>query len=124
MKLEAEKRPTEEAERREALPEGVKKLLEEGKRRGSLSMEEVTEGLPDDLDAEQIEGILEVFQSEGIEVVDALRPARTRRTERRLPSGPPAREARRSLPRTPGRKAWLWTTPSGCTSRRSGASIC
>ncbi len=72
-KAEGVKQPAEEPERRDSLPEGVRKLLEEGKRRGSLTTEEITEGLPDDLDAEQIEGVLEVFQSEGIDIVDGLR---------------------------------------------------
>ncbi len=51
------------------------RLLAEGKRRGSLSTDEITEALPDDLEPQQIEDVLDAFQREGIEIVDGLKEA-------------------------------------------------
>ncbi|MCP3982697.1 MAG: RNA polymerase sigma factor RpoD [bacterium] len=53
--------------------EDVRQLISQGKERGYLSLEEVTEALPDDLrnSPEEIEEILSLLESNGIELVDA-----------------------------------------------------
>ncbi len=50
----------------------VRKLLEEGKRKGVLTYDEISDALShqEDIDAEQIEDLLQTFADEGIQVVD------------------------------------------------------
>jgi RNA polymerase primary sigma factor len=53
----------------------VRKLLDEGKRKGVLTYDEINDILSrqEDLDAEQIEDILQAFADEGIQVVDKVK---------------------------------------------------
>ena len=55
----------------------VRKLLAEGKRKGVLTYDEINDTLSqqEDLDAEQIEDILQTFAEEGIQVVDKVKEA-------------------------------------------------
>jgi RNA polymerase primary sigma factor len=55
--------------------EDIRKLLEEGKRKGVLTYEEINDILSqqEDLDAEQIEELLQTFADEGIQVVDKVK---------------------------------------------------
>ena len=53
----------------------VRKLLEEGKRKGVLTYDEINDALSqqEDFDAEQIEELLQTFADEGIQVVDKVK---------------------------------------------------
>jgi len=53
----------------------VRKLLAEGKRKGVLTYDEINDTLSqqEDLDAEQIEDILQTFAEEGIQVIDKVK---------------------------------------------------
>ena len=53
----------------------VRKLLDEGKRKGVLTYDEINDALSqrEDLDAEQIEDLLQTFADEGIQVVDRVK---------------------------------------------------
>ena len=55
----------------------VRKLLAEGKRKGVLTYDEINDTLSqqEDLDAEQIEDILQTFAEEGIQVIDKVKEA-------------------------------------------------
>lgn len=55
----------------------VRKLLEEGKRKGVLTYEEINEALSHhaELDAEQIDDLLQTFADEGIQIVDKVKDA-------------------------------------------------
>ena len=55
----------------------VRKLLDEGKRKGVLTYDEINDTLSqhEDLDAEQIEDLLQTFADEGIQVVDRAKDA-------------------------------------------------
>lgn len=55
----------------------VRKLLEEGKRKGVLTYDEINETLSqqEDLDAEQIDDLLQTFADEGIQIVDKVKDA-------------------------------------------------
>ncbi|MCX6377157.1 MAG: RNA polymerase sigma factor RpoD [Armatimonadetes bacterium] len=53
----------------------VRKLMEEGKRKGVLTYDEINDALSqqEDFDAEQIEELLQTFADEGIQVVDKVK---------------------------------------------------
>ena len=53
----------------------IRKLLEEGKRKGVLTYDEINDTLSqqEDLDAEQIEDLLQTFADEGIQIVDKVK---------------------------------------------------
>ena len=55
----------------------VRKLLAEGKRKGVLTYDEINDTLSqqEDLDAEQIEDLLQTLADEGIQVVDKVKDA-------------------------------------------------
>ncbi len=55
----------------------VRKLLDEGKRKGVLTYDEISDTLShqEDIDAEQIEGLLQTFEDEGIQVIDKVKDA-------------------------------------------------
>jgi RNA polymerase primary sigma factor len=55
----------------------VRKLLDEGKRKGVLTYDEINETLSqqEDLDAEQIDDLLQTFADEGIQIVDKVKDA-------------------------------------------------
>ena len=69
--------------------EEVRQLLGVGKERGYLSYEEINEGLPEDLgaNAEAVEEVFALFETHGIEIVDAETKERLTR-----PDGPAARK--------------------------------
>lgn len=56
--------------------EKVKKLIKKGKKRGSLTYEEISEAIleGEDLDTEEIENVMETFTDMGIKVIDAVKP--------------------------------------------------
>ncbi|MBI3909618.1 MAG: RNA polymerase sigma factor RpoD, partial [Armatimonadetes bacterium] len=57
------------------MPE-VSRLLDRGRRQGQLTYDEINEALrAEEVDAEQIEDILQSFESEGIRVVDRVKAA-------------------------------------------------
>ncbi len=58
-------------------PTGVAKLLEEGKRKGVLTYDEINETLSrqESLDAEQVEELLQTFADEGIQIVEKVKEA-------------------------------------------------
>ena len=53
----------------------VRKLLDEGKRKGVLTYDEISDTLShqEDIDAEQIEGLLQTFEDEGIQIIDKVK---------------------------------------------------
>jgi RNA polymerase primary sigma factor len=55
----------------------VRKLLDEGKRKGVLTYDEINDTLSqqDELDADQLEDLLQTFADEGIQVVDKVKDA-------------------------------------------------
>ncbi len=55
----------------------VRKLLDEGKRKGVLTYDEISDTLShqEDIDAEQIEGLLQTFEDEGIQIIDKVKDA-------------------------------------------------
>ena len=55
----------------------IRKLLDEGRRKGVLTYDEINDTLSqqEDLDAEQIEDLLQTFADEGIQVVDKVKDA-------------------------------------------------
>ena len=55
----------------------VRKLLDEGKRKGVLTYNEINDTLSrqEDLDAEQVEDLLQAFADEGIQIVDKVKDA-------------------------------------------------
>ena len=55
----------------------VRKLLDEGKRKGVLTYDEISDTLShqEDIDAEQIEGLFQTFEDEGIQVIDKVKDA-------------------------------------------------
>ncbi len=52
----------------------VAKLLDRGKRQGMLTYDEINEALRNEIDADQIEDIFSLAESEGIQVVQGLKP--------------------------------------------------
>jgi RNA polymerase primary sigma factor len=53
---------------------GVERLLDEGRRKGFLTLEQVNGALPEMVSSDQIDEVLTLFGDNDIEVVDALRP--------------------------------------------------
>ena len=55
----------------------VRKLLDEGRRKGVLTYDEINDTLSrqEDLDAEQVEDLLQAFADEGIQIVDKVKDA-------------------------------------------------
>lgn len=53
----------------------VRKLLDEGKRKGVLTYDEINDTLSqqEDMDAEQIDDLLQTFADEGIQIVDKVK---------------------------------------------------
>ena len=108
----------------EKLDEGLKTLLDLGKRRGFLTFDQVNDFLPDEASSpEKIHGLLESLDEMGIELINEdeaeIAPARLGRPRRRArrdssTSRPTTRTAS-SRPRTSTRSRGGSTTRSGCT---------
>ncbi len=97
-----------------SLEESIKKLVERGKKRGSLTYEEINAIFEnvDDVSPERIDELFEEISTMGIEIVDEQKEEK-----RPAESEEPAEEIR--CPR-----GSLWMTRFECISRRSGASRC
>jgi RNA polymerase primary sigma factor len=95
--------PPAEAEAEDAAPisaaelRGVERLLDEGRRKGFLTLDEVNGALPEMVSSDQIDEVLALFGDNDIEVVDATRPrsradgAAPRDREDDAPSNDPVR---------------------------------
>src|SRR4051812_14819846 len=61
----------------------VTKLLDRGKRQGMLTYDEINEALRTEIDPDQIEDIFSLAESEGIQLVEGVRPEPPATRERR-----------------------------------------